>query len=542
MTFDEAQRQLDLLLARLKSRKLAPQQFAQEVARLRVADQSGRWWQPDPSGRGWLCWNGTSWQPAAPPAMPAREVPRPDAPAQARGPSSAAQEPRAAAPRGGVPRLAIRGEPLMEPRAFLDMARRVPINKRPQSWWDMLSILGGAASGYVWFVYASIRGTPYPTFMAEFLSQHPWMDFLPALVLLLIPVILVLARQQVVRAISPLWSRMHQVPLFAKLAIAGVVFIVVWVTTNRSNPLFSRREGLDYFTPMLMTAIPAVLVWFRKEIDTLLAPLQEFRRKIPKVVLVGVGLALPFLTAFFLYYVVGFSQYPLLWANTVIATLGSYVLVRNPILATSGAGRRLHPGAAVIFFLLCVAPALSADDFLRDPFNFQDGLRTDGIAPILAGVSTAVVTILVNGVEVAQVILQTPGPVPEGEEAVHKRFSVVVNTMDKDGARSTTVKDETGGVYVYAHCEEAGKGRFPAGDPTIQYALLDATDWVTLTDMGTQHGERCAHVALADPAPQSGEPPTSCSVRVSAGVGGGLIATTIQLAVQAKPDLQLEFF
>jgi hypothetical protein len=534
MRFDEAQKQLEILTGQLRSRAITIDQFRAAAAGLQVQDESGRWWQPDPNAAGWMVWDGNAWRSQAPPIpLPSPSVvpPVPAAPIQ----------PGAGLSSSGVSAvLKSRGAgQFMDPQAFLETARRLPLGRRPQAWWNLLSVLGGAISGYVWFVYGSVRGLPHLTFLNS--GRESWLDWLPSLALAALPVLLIIFRRAVAQKLTPLWNKFGGMSLQAKIGIAVAAVVALWFFQS-NNFLFTQREGLDVITPLLMAGIPMMLVLFRRETDKMLAPLQSFRRSIPRGVLVGMGLAVPFLVAFFLYYGVNLRMYPLLRANVLFGTLGSYVLLRNPIL--SGNTRWTVPKVpgillAIGVFLYFVAPAM-ADDFLRDPFNLNDGLRTDGIAPVLSGVATAVVSILVNGVEVAQVMIQGTSPVQEGETPEHKNFLVIVNTMDQTGAMSTTVEQEKGGIYVYAHCEEAGKGRFPSGDSTITYALLDGAPWVTLTDMGTQNGERCAHVGYADPQPTSGTPPESCSVHVGAGAGGGLIGATVKLNLSlAEWELQI---
>jgi hypothetical protein len=533
MTFEEAQRHLEYLNEQLRQGQISQEQFRSEVSRLQVQDEAGRWWQPHPGGGGWLLWDGTAWQPQSPPH--AQPVSPPAPPAYVASSSA----PGAARPGFKASFEKRRAGQFIDPQSFLEISRRLPLARRPQSWWNLLSVLGGAGSGYLWFVYGSVRGMPHFKFLQQ--GRESWLDWLPAIVLAILPLLAIAFRQALARRLTSVWTRLARLPIQAKLLILAVVLIFLGLFTT-TNFIFTQREGLDIITPILMAGIPMVLVLFRPETDKMLLPFQSLRRSMPRGILVGIGVALPFLIAFFLYYVAGLSMYPLLRANVLVGTLASYALLRNPAMpATAKWTIPRIPGIllAVGVFLYFVAPAI-ADDFLRDPFNLNDGLRTDVIAPIISGVATAVVSILVNGVEVAQVMIQGATASPEGEEPEHKNFLVVVSTRDNTGAISTAVSSETGGIDIYAHCEEVGKGRFPAGDSTIQYALMDAQTWVTLTDLGMQNNERCAHVALSDPPPGNETPPESCSVYVSAGAGGGLIGATIRLTLsQNEWELQI---
>lgn len=509
MDFVEAQVQLQQLQAQWRQGSISAQQFAEAVNRLQVMDNLGRWWQPNPSGQGWLRWDEDQWQPDTPPA-------------QARPPQTVLES--AQSFQAGWQQFRSR---LMAPQNFLETSRQLPWSRRPQSWWDALAIAGGAASGYLWFVYSSVRGMPRFKFLG--MGWESWLDLLPALILLAIPILLLIFRRTVVKALQSWASSLIDLPLVAKLALGfGGIILVALLQTN--NPIFHQREGLDFITPLLMTAIPALLVWFRAETDKILAPCQSWRQKIPELVLVGISLAIPFFTAYIFYNWLGISQYPLLRLNVLVGTLLSYAILRNPT-----APGNYHPrliGITILFFLFLAGcffcPELVwAHDFLRDPFNLRDGLRTDGIAPVLAGVSTVMVSILVNGVEVAKVLIQDTKPAEEGEEQ-HKKFVVVVNSVDKTGAISTALDQVNNDIiFIYAHCEEVGKGRFRAGDPTIKFTLASAQEWATLTDKGTVHDQRCAQATLISPAP-AGSPPQTVEVIVTAGVED-LVSATVTL-------------
>jgi hypothetical protein len=523
MDWLEAQAQLTRLREQWQGGQISAPEFAAEVNRLRVQDDAGVWWQPDPGGQGWLRWDGTQWQPGVPPHLEAAP-PETSRPAEGPAPGAAA----AAAPdfRAGWRQFRSR---LMAPQSFLETSRRLPLGQRPQSWWDALSIAGGAASGYLWFVYSSVRGMPRLQALA--MGRESWFDLLPSLFLLAIPVLLVIFRGKVANAAQPWGSRLSGMSAGTKLAL-GAAALILLALVNTNNPLLRQREGLDFITPLLMTAIPALLVWFRAPTDRILAPIQAWRRKIPAMVLVGVSLAIPFLTAYVFYSWLGINQYPLLRLNLVVGTLLSYALVRNPNPAPGS--RTGMPGAAMLALALLgvylLLPELAwADDFLRDPFNLRDGLRTNGIAPVLAGVSTVMVSILVNGVEVVKVMVQDTKKAEDGKEE-HKKFVVIVNSVDKKGATSTTldqVNNDT--IFIYAHCEEVGKGRFRPGDPTIKFTLVSAQKWVSLTDKGTVHDRRCAAATLVSPAPD-GSPPNTADVEVTAGVDD-LVSATLTLTL-----------
>jgi hypothetical protein len=225
---------------------------------------------------------------------------------------------------------------------FKKMSKDVPLAKRPQKWWDLLSILGGIVAAILWFLYGGIR---------------------------------------------------------------------------------SGREGFDLITPLLMIAIPVVLVWFRADIDRMLLPLQPHRKKISRIVLIGLGIAAPFLTAWILYNIFQISQYPLMQANMVLGTLVAYAVTRDPQAGQKNPSLpRTGSGAAMIIFSamlvsMVIVPVM-ADDCASDPLNAQDCLRTDGYAELMAGLIATILASLVNGPIILQTLLQggagVQPPVPAG--------------------------------------------------------------------------------------------------------------------------------
>lgn len=306
----EAEMKRAELAARLRQGQITPEGYAAAIDALRFTDTSGRVWQPNPSGDGWLVWNGSAWQPGTPP------VPG-----------------YAGAPVGEAPRSKDFGEfrsSLMTVDEFKKMSKDVPLAKRPQRWWDLLSILGGIAGAILWFIYGGIR---------------------------------------------------------------------------------SSREGFDLITPLLMIAIPIILVWFRADIDTMLQPLQPTRKKISRILLIGLGIATPFLTAWILYNIFHISQYPLMQANIILGTFAAYAITRDPapVPGKPNFGGAVAGSAMIVFtLLLCsliVNPVL-ADDCTSDLLNAQDCLRTNGYAEAMAGLIATILSILVNGPIIIQSILE----------------------------------------------------------------------------------------------------------------------------------------
>lgn len=306
MDFSEAEQQRLGLLARRRSGHLTADQYAAAVGNLRVMDAQGFTWQPNPHGEGWLFWTGTAWQAGTFPFITGQESGQPQKAKDFKEFQSS----------------------LMTVDEFKKISKDVPLAKRPQKWWDLLSIMGGIVGAILWFLYGGIR---------------------------------------------------------------------------------SGREGFDLITPLLMIAIPVILVWFRADIDRMLQPLQPTRRRISKILLIGLGIATPFLTAWILYNIFNIDQYPLMQANIVVGTLSAYAITRDP---PTGFLQKQAPGVAGALLLftvvLCscmIAPVL-ADDCARDPFNAQDCLRTDGYAEGMAGAAASAISVLINGPIIMQTLIQ----------------------------------------------------------------------------------------------------------------------------------------
>lgn len=103
----------------------------------------------------------------------------------------------------------------------------------------------------------------------------------------------------------------------------------------------------DYITSLIMLAVPIVLVIFRKPIDRILAKLIPMRRQIPRLLIVGIGVAAPYLTAIFLYDSVGLREYPFIRWTAFLGPLLSYLIIRTPHMPGSpGPGGGL-PGGVI---------------------------------------------------------------------------------------------------------------------------------------------------------------------------------------------------
>ena len=186
--------------------------------------------------------------------------------------------------------------------------------------------------------------------------------------------------------------------------LGGIAVAVIWFfyATIRSG-----QEGFDLVTPVLMILIPLALIFFRDRLDEMLIPLQPTRQQIPKLARIGLGLAIPFLTAFILYNIFDIRQYPLMWANLVIGTLACYALLRDPSPRVAKKQRAKIPAVLILCIVLllsvCITPVL-ADDCTRDPLNAQDCLRTGGFAELIAGLFAALLGGLINLPAILQIL------------------------------------------------------------------------------------------------------------------------------------------
>lgn len=301
--------------AQLRKGSITEKQYLALINQLRVQDTRGTWWQPDPSGSGWIFWDGANWQPGILPS------PKSFGYAAADTQAAVATTQDFSGFREGI----------MDKETYSQISRNVPWKKRPQKWWDRFSIMLGIIMAVVWFLYASL--TP----------------------------------------------------------------VISLLTTGYMS------EEFDLLSSLLMVAMPLFLIWKRREIDNLLMPLQPSRNKVSRKMLIGMGIAIPFLTAFVIYHFFQISQYPLMHWNIVIGTMVSYALVREPVLADQYRG---NPGTGTVpdfriilliaGFSFCIQGVL-ADHCLKDPLNARDCMRTTGTAELLAGGVSAGVSGAVNG-------------------------------------------------------------------------------------------------------------------------------------------------
>lgn len=206
-----------------------------------------------------------------------------------------------------------------------------------------------------------------------------------------------------------------------------------------------------------------------------------------------------------------------------------------------GAWMRLFAWTALVF-LAWAAPAL-ADDCLRDPLNANDCLRTPGTAQVIAGVTSVVVSVLVNGQEIVRTVLQpqdTSPPDGEGDQPEPRHLQLQIVTQGASGDLASALNLSEGGlIYIQAWCEEAGKGALPAATATIRFRLTEGQGWVTLAPAASSHGTKVALVQPAEPQPP-GMPPEAAGVYASATFEGQTVGASVQIQlIQSQYRLRL---
>ena len=94
----------------------------------------------------------------------------------------------------------------------------------------------------------------------------------------------------------------------------------------------------DYKTCATMVLLPLALIVFRRGIDRALAPLRSIRERIPPLIRLGIGLAMPFLVSNYLY-ANGTREFEFMFRTVVISSLASYVMLRNPSIPKQAASK-----------------------------------------------------------------------------------------------------------------------------------------------------------------------------------------------------------
>jgi hypothetical protein len=334
------------------------------------------------------------------------------------------------------------------------------------------------------------------------------------------------------------------------LAIGGGALTgVLWYAYSSVRAV---QEGgiKDPHTALLMLLIPIGIVAFRKPVDKLLLPLDAIRRRIPRLVLVGAGLAAPYAVAGHMYgktyFGVYMDQFPYMRAAMVVGILVSYIILRTPQGQPPRSPRPLT-GTLTSFLLVVmvwsIAPATAwADDFRRDLWNIRDGLRTPGWAPAIAGTAAVIASVLVNGSEIIRTILrppsvdsvQPPAPPTNGEQKEAekpKQYTLDIRTQDQ---RTTLIADGEDIVWIY--------GQVLCDDPnidtgTITRGLSFAADgpnasWLVLGEPEMVGGFKVTMVRAWPPTEEAVLEDDGAMVVASASIEGNQVGGPVQLTLE----------
>lgn len=309
-----------------------------------------------------------------------------------------------------------------------------------------------------------------------------------------------------------------------------------WSTMDRSAP----QDGFTHFYIMGFTA---AVVFLRKPLDMLLAPLQAFKQRIPRLVLIGVALALPYFLAHY-FYSQGTNNYPLMHKSIVWGTILPYVLLRIPENWRTGASKRHIQAAGThtwIFLLIGTAISfgdaypLLADDFTRDFTRLEDGLRTGGWAESIAGTAATAINVLVNGA----LVFQQPGKGGEnGQDA--SQYTMDVRTENE---RTSLVADDVDRLWVYAKLT-CVKGAVTT-DLTdgISFSLSGQyADWVSIRQTLSTNGYKAVLLGAKPPNEDAElEDNANVTVQVSGATAEGEpIQGPVTISLQSEPRMEVD--
>jgi hypothetical protein len=329
---------------------------------------------------------------------------------------------------------------------------------------------------------------------------------------------------------------------------AGVWYF--WSTLDKSAP----QDGFTHFYIMGFTA---AVVFLRKPLDRLLTPLQKIKQRIPRLVVIGVALALPYLLAHF-FYSRGTTNYPLMHQSIVWGTILPYVLLRIPENWRPGAPRLIQAAGTHSWFFLLIMVAVYfgqvypafAHDFTRDFTRLEDGMRTPGWAESIAGTAATAINVLVNGA----LVFQQPGKSSEngrdggtggngqngGDSEDAPQYTMDVRTENE---RTSLIADDVDRLWVY------GKLTCVKGTETtdltdgISFDLSGQyVDWVSIRQSSSMDGYK-AILLGAKPPSDDAELPDDANVTVTvsgATSEGEPIQAPVTISLQNEPRMEVD--
>lgn len=327
------------------------------------------------------------------------------------------------------------------------------------------------------------------------------------------------------RALLPSFTRWD----FAALA-GGGLGATLWY-------LWSRMDVRDPITPQIILALPIFLILFRKPLDVLLAPLEVVKSRIPRLFLIGVGLATPYLVTNYFYTKLFISNFPLARQSIIWGTLISYVIMRVP--ETDGLPKLssfFRGKTAVVLPWFCFAVAFFtltdfawADDFGRDWRRLEDGMRTPGWAQTIVGTTATIINGLVNGALIFQNTIRRPRQ--EGEAEDDTRYTLDVRTEDQ---RTKLAADGEDRLWVY--------GQLTCDKPKIDTASLtralafqfsgDQAGWMSIKTEQFNNGFKSVQIVCTPPTPET-EVPEDAAVTVTVS-GRTAEGDTVEVPVQIR--------
>lgn len=316
-----------------------------------------------------------------------------------------------------------------------------------------------------------------------------------------------------------------------------------WSTMDKGAPQ-------DGFTHLYILGFTATVVFLRKQIDLLLAPIQAIKKHIPRLVLIGVALALPYFLAHY-FYRQNISNYPLMHKSIVWGTILPYILLRIPENWQKGTRRVLAQTTGphlwtFLFFGIALylggVGALLADDFTRDMTRLEDGLRTGGWAQTIAGTAATAINVLVNGTLVFQKPSQPPPPQEPGEQQEEPaQYTMDIRTEDQ---RTSIVADGEDRLWLYAKIlcnkpEVDVQGLTNAISFTFEGSKY--ADWMSIKSTQAHSGYKAVLLVCTPPSPEA-EVENGATVTVTV-AGSTADGEPMQgpVHIEIKPDLDLNF-
>lgn len=303
----------------------------------------------------------------------------------------------------------------------------------------------------------------------------------------------------------------------------------------------------DPVTPKIILALPLLFIFLRKPIDLLLAPLEIVKSRIPRLFLIGAGLATPYLVTNYFYNKLHISNYPLAQYSILWGTLLSYVIMRIPEVEGLPKLSSLFKGRSAAWLAwfgigavwLTVTDLALADDFTRDWRRLEDGMRTPGWAQAIAGTTATVINGLVNGALIFQTTTRRPRGPEEPEDNTH--YTLDVRT---EGERTTLAADGDDRIWVY--------GQLSCDKPAVDCAALTRAlsftfggaqaGWMSIKSEQFTDGFKAVQLVATPPTPETEVPPDATVVVTVSGrtADGDQVQVPVNLRLEEGLKMEVE--